>query len=67
MVSDGLAAGIVLTVLIVEASGFISRLINASPGIVLMIIGFWLTLKTSAEDKSKETKLINIATLLIDL
>ena len=56
-----LIAGIVLTVLgftgsiewIVEASGFTSRLINASPGIVLMIIGFWLTLKSRLKIKAK--------------
>lgn len=57
-----LAAGIVLTILgftgsiewIVEASGFTSRLINASPGIVLMIIGFWLTLKSRLKIKAKK-------------
>lgn len=57
-----LVAGIVLTVLgftgsiewIVEASGFTSRLINASPGIVLMIIGFWLTLKSRLKIKAKK-------------
>lgn len=57
-----LVAGIVLTVLgftgsiewIVEASGFTSRLINASPGIVLMIIGFWLTLKSRPKIKAKK-------------
>lgn len=56
-----LVAGIVLTILgftgsiewIVEASGFTSRLINASPGIVLMIIGFWLTLKSRLKIKAK--------------
>lgn len=57
-----LVAGIVLTVLgftgsiewIVEASGFTSKLINASPGIVLMIIGFWLTLKSRLKIKAKK-------------
>lgn len=57
-----LVAGIVLTILgftgsiewIVEASGFTSRLINASPGIVLMIIGFWLTLKSRLKIKAKK-------------
>lgn len=57
-----LVAGIVLTVLgftgsiewIVEASGFTSRLINASSGIVLMIIGFWLTLKSRLKIKAKK-------------
>ena len=55
-------AGIILTILgftgsiewIVEASGFTSRLINASPGIVLMIIGFWLTLKSRLNIKAKK-------------
>lgn len=49
-----LIAGVVLTILgftgstewFIEVSGFTSRLINASQGIVLMIIGFWLTLKS---------------------
>lgn len=57
-----LIAGIILTILgftgsiewIVEASGFTSRLINASPGIVLMIIGFWLTLKSRLKIKAKQ-------------
>lgn len=57
-----LVAGIVLTILgftgsiewIVEASGFTSRLINASPGIVLIIIGFWLTLKSRLKIKAKK-------------
>ena len=57
-----LIAGIVLTILgftgsiewIVEASGFTSRLVNASPGIVLMIIGFWLTLKSRVNIKAKK-------------
>ena len=57
-----LATGIVLTVLgftgsiewIVEAPGFTSKLINASPGIVLMIIGFWLTLKSRLKIKAKK-------------
>lgn len=57
-----LIAGIILTILgftgsiewIVEASGFTSRLINASPGIVLMIIGFWLTLKSRLKIKAKK-------------
>ncbi|MCM1352383.1 MAG: hypothetical protein NC250_06595 [Alistipes senegalensis] len=56
-----LIAGTVLTILgftgsiewIVEASGFTSRLINASPGIVLMIIGFWLTLKSRLKIRAK--------------
>ena len=39
---------------IVEASGFTSRLINASPGIVLIIIGFWLTLKSRLNIKAKK-------------
>lgn len=55
-------AGIILTILgftgsiewIVEASGFTSRLVNASPGIVLMIIGFWLTLKSRLNIKAKK-------------
>ena len=55
-------AGIILTILgftgsiewIVEASGSTSRLINASPGIVLMIIGFWLTLKSRLNIKAKK-------------
>lgn len=55
-------AGIILTILgftgsiewIVEASGFTSRLINASPGIVLMIIGFCLTLKSRLNIKAKK-------------
>lgn len=59
-----LVAGIVLTVLgftgsiewIVEVSGFASRLINASPGIVLIIIGFWLTLKSRLKIKAKKHK-----------
>lgn len=58
-----LVAGIVLTILgftgstewIVEASGFTSKLINASPGIVLMCIGFWLTLKSRLKIKAKDT------------
>ncbi len=57
-----LIARIILTILgftgsiewIVEASGFTSRLINASPGIVLMIIGFWLTLKSRLSIKAKK-------------
>ena len=57
-----LVAGIVLTILgfsgsiewIVEASGFTSRLINASPGIVLIIFGFWLTLKSRLKIKAKK-------------
>ena len=57
-----LIAGFVLTILgftgsiewIVEASGFTSRLVNASPGIVLMIIGFWLTLKSRVNIKAKK-------------
>lgn len=55
-------AGIILTIFgftgsiewIVEASGFTSRLINASPGIVLIIIGFWLTLKSRLNIKAKK-------------
>lgn len=57
-----LIAGLVLTILgftgsiewIVEATGFTSKLINASPGIVLMIIGFWLTLKSRIDIKAKK-------------
>lgn len=57
-----LIAGIILTIFgftgsiewIVEASGFTSRLINASPGIVLIIIGFWLTLKSRLNIKAKK-------------
>lgn len=57
-----LIAGIILTILgftgsiewIVEASGFTSKLINASPGIVLIIIGFWLTLKSRLKIKAKK-------------
>ncbi|GHU56780.1 hypothetical protein FACS189411_08320 [Bacteroidia bacterium] len=53
-------AGIVLTLLgfsgsiewIVETTGFTSRLINASPGIVLMIIGFILVYKSRINIKS---------------
>lgn len=56
-----LVAGIILTVLgftgsiewIVETSSFTSKLINASPGIMLMIIGFWLTLKSRLKIKTK--------------
>ncbi len=56
-----LIAGIVLTVLgftgsiewIVEVSGFTSRLINASPGIVLMILGAFLILKSRIKIKAK--------------
>ncbi|WP_285815521.1 hypothetical protein [Phocaeicola sartorii] len=57
-----LIAGIVLTVLgftgsiewIIEVSGFTSRLINASPGIVLMILGLFLTLKSRLKIKAKK-------------
>lgn len=57
-----LIAGVVLTLLgftgsiewILEASGFTSRVINASPGIVLMIIGLWLTLKSRLKIKAKK-------------
>ena len=57
-----LIAGIVLTVLgftgsiewIVELSGFTSRLINASPGVVLMILGLFLTLKSRLKIKAKK-------------
>lgn len=60
-----LIAGIVLTVLgftgsiewIVEASGFSSKLINASPGIVLMVIGLWLTLKSRLKIKVRKHNL----------
>ena len=57
-----LIAGIVLTVLgftgsiewIVELSGFTSRLINASPGVVLMILGLFLTLKSRLKIKAEK-------------
>ncbi|WP_300702119.1 hypothetical protein [Bacteroides sp.] len=57
-----LIAGLILTILgftgsiewIVESAGFTSKLINASPGIVLMIIGFWLTLKSRIDIKAKK-------------
>lgn len=60
-----LIAGIVLTVLgftgsiewIVELSGFTSRLINASPGIVLMILGLVLILRSRLKIKAKKTQL----------
>ena len=60
-----LIAGIVLTVLgftgsiewIVEGAGFMSRLTNASPGIVLMIIGGFLTYKSRLKiDSQKSNK-----------
>ena len=58
-------AGIILTVLgfsgdiewIVEVSGFTSRLINASPGIVLIILGAILIIKSRLDIKTrKKTK-----------
>jgi hypothetical protein len=57
-----LIAGIILTLLgltgatewIVEISGFTSKLINASPGVILMIIGFILTFKSRMKIKSKK-------------
>lgn len=57
-----LIAGIVLTVLgftgsiewIVEVSGVSSKLINASSGIVLMVIGLWLTLKSRLKIKVRK-------------
>ena len=57
-----LIAGIILTILgltgsiewIVEVSGFTSRIINASPGIVIMIIGLILTLKSRLKIKVRK-------------
>ena len=59
-----LIAGIVLTILgftgsiewIVEASGFTSRIVNASPGVVLMIVGLFLTLKSRLKIEVKIKK-----------
>lgn len=57
-----LIVGIILTILgvtgsiewIVEVSGFTSRIINASPGIVIMIIGLILTLKSRLKIKVRK-------------
>ena len=57
-----LIAGIILTILgvtgsiewIVEVSGFTSRIMNASPGIILMIIGLILTLKSKMKIRAKK-------------
>ena len=57
-----LIAGIILTILgvtgsiewIVEFSGFTSRIINASPGIVIIIIGLIWTLKSRLKIRAKK-------------
>jgi len=57
-----LIASVILTLLgfsggiewFVEAADFTSRLTNASPGIVLMAVGFWLTLKSRLKVKVKK-------------
>lgn len=52
---------------IVEASGFTSRLINCLSRNRINDYRFLVNFKKSTEHKSKETKLINMATLFIDL